>query len=464
MLDLNYKDVAEKYGGNKQKIAEAAAIGALGPEGPLLAVAAGMYIDRMRAAQVAEQAPQQTVAQQVLAPQPTMSPQGLAAAQPPSPSMPPAATPAPMAAPAPMPAPEQAPVGMAEGGYLPPYASGGLSDLPLPDTMFDEPDNGGYAGGGLVAFAAGDAVEKDQDTYYGYNYRDPLANEAILDRLYGKPQTKYEEEIEQSLLRQRSPEYMKTQKRKDMGQLMAEAGLGLMSAQGGNFLQNLSAAVAPALGRAAERKRERRAEEREIQKGLLDLEQGKNTRAAQRATRLMEAQGIAIKGREEEVARKFRAEEEEKQRAYDWKKFLANERGENYRAGLRARAEGSPEPKVNVSVDDVVIKSPVRSRPDTVIPRMRVTQRGSSNYWYEFPSIIDPRTNAPAAINPAQGAYGIGIQNALRYSQAKNLGLGVSPTGRLQYVRNGKLVTIPDEKIRKFNEAGEKFNPNTYKY
>jgi hypothetical protein len=49
---------------------------------------------------------------------------------------------------------------MADGGMVPPYAAGGgLSDVPLPDGMFDEPSNGGfgdgYAGGGMVAFSGG---------------------------------------------------------------------------------------------------------------------------------------------------------------------------------------------------------------------------------------------------------------------------------------------------------------------
>ena len=175
MLNLDYKDVAEKYGGNKQRIAEAAALGALGPEGPLLAVSAGMYIDRMRAAQMQEQAPQQTVAQQVLsspAPQQAPPQQGLGA-------IPPQQATPPMQAAPPMEGamPPEAGLGalptdggemptMAEGGMVPPYAAGGgLSDLPLPDTMFDEPSNGGfndgYAGGGLVAFAGGGTTFDD---------------------------------------------------------------------------------------------------------------------------------------------------------------------------------------------------------------------------------------------------------------------------------------------------------------
>lgn len=166
MLNLDYKDVAEKYGGNKQKIAEAAALGALGPEGPLLALAAGQYIDRMRAAQMQEQVPQQTVAQQVFNPQPQMPPQG-------APAMPPqglgALAPqgeapipeAPMPQ-MPMEAPvEEVPMGMAMGG---------VAGLPVPDDMFDEPTNGGfddgYAGGGLVAFAGGGSSRRMTDEEY----------------------------------------------------------------------------------------------------------------------------------------------------------------------------------------------------------------------------------------------------------------------------------------------------------
>jgi hypothetical protein len=48
-------------------------------------------------------------------------------------------------------------MGMAEGGMVPPYASGGgLSDLPVPDTMFDEPTNGGFDDGyGRLACGCG---------------------------------------------------------------------------------------------------------------------------------------------------------------------------------------------------------------------------------------------------------------------------------------------------------------------
>lgn len=133
------EDIAKEYGGNKQAIAQAAQSGLVDPTA---AVLAGMFIDRMRNAAAQEQAPQQTVAQQVFAPpQPQMPPGGLGAtpqAQAMPPMQPPAAPP--MQPPA---TPLAQPPAMMAGG--------GLADLPVPESMF--PDE--YAGGGVVAFASG---------------------------------------------------------------------------------------------------------------------------------------------------------------------------------------------------------------------------------------------------------------------------------------------------------------------
>lgn len=129
--------VAKEYGGNKQAIARAAQMGMVDPTA---AVLAGMFIDRMRSAAIQEQVPRQTVAQQVLTPQ--AAPAGLGATAPAQ-----QAPAVPMSA-APMPA-------------APAMAGGGLADLPVDESMF--PDE--YAGGGIVAFAAGEQV-KDP-----YNYR-----------------------------------------------------------------------------------------------------------------------------------------------------------------------------------------------------------------------------------------------------------------------------------------------------
>lgn len=147
------EDIAMEYGGNKQKIAQAMQLGVVDPTAGVLA---GMFIDRMRSAQMQEQAPQTTVAQQVMGgaqPAPQSVPTGgLGATSQAAPPMAPG-----MAAPAP-----QAPPGMAEGGIV---------GLDIPDTMYDEPSNGGfddgYAGGGLVAFAGGSPGELRDPSDWG---------------------------------------------------------------------------------------------------------------------------------------------------------------------------------------------------------------------------------------------------------------------------------------------------------
>lgn len=129
------EEIAKDYGGNKQRIAEAAQLGIVDPTA---AVLAGMFIDRMRSAQMQEVRQMPTIAQQVMGgaqPAPVSSPSGGV-------GMSSAGAP-PMAPPQPAMPPQ---MGMAEGGLL---------GINIPDAMFDEPSNGSYAGGGLVAFADG---------------------------------------------------------------------------------------------------------------------------------------------------------------------------------------------------------------------------------------------------------------------------------------------------------------------
>jgi hypothetical protein len=208
---------------------------------------------------------------------------------------------------------------MAEGGMVPTYASGGgLSDLPVPDTMFDEPTNGGfddgYAGGGLVAFAAGDMVDEDgdgsPDTYFGYNYKDPSANAAMRDKLFGVPETKYSSEYEADLLARRSPEARKKSRKGDINMALIEAGIAMANTPG-SLLQSATRGIGAALPGFKAAEKERRAEEREIQKGLIDLEQGRNTAAAQKAMQLLEMQRTGIQGREGQIGREFQTKQQQ---------------------------------------------------------------------------------------------------------------------------------------------------------
>lgn len=140
------EEVAKDYGGNKQRIAEAAQLGIVDPTA---AVLAGMFIDRMRSAQMQEVRQMPTIAQQVMGgaqPAPASSPSGGV-------GMSSAGAP-PMAPPQPAMPPQ---MGMAEGGLL---------GINIPDAMFDEPSNGSYAGGGLVAFAKGGMADLYDDVEY----------------------------------------------------------------------------------------------------------------------------------------------------------------------------------------------------------------------------------------------------------------------------------------------------------
>ena len=191
--------IAKEYSGNKQKIAQAMQMGIVDPTAGTLA---GMFIDRMRAAQAQEQGPPQTVAQQVFSPPQPQMPQGApppGAGAPPMGGMPPAP---PMGGMPPMgPPPGGPPPGPPPGAGAPPMggmppmgpppgagappmappmglAGGGLAELPIPDAMFDD---GGYANGGIIAFNPGGPVEDQsysQDNPYA-SMRNPNLREAI---------------------------------------------------------------------------------------------------------------------------------------------------------------------------------------------------------------------------------------------------------------------------------------------
>lgn len=115
------ESIAKEYGGNKQAIARAAQMGMLDPTA---AVLAGMFIDRMRSAAVKEQAPNQTVAQEVLSAQPPMG--------------------------APVQGMPQGQMGVPSPNA--PQVARGLEAIDVPEDMYNEDS---FAGGGIVAFQDG---------------------------------------------------------------------------------------------------------------------------------------------------------------------------------------------------------------------------------------------------------------------------------------------------------------------
>lgn len=163
-------EILQAYGNELPRLAEAMQNGYVTPlEGTL----AAQKFHQMQAAGQSAQGPTQTVAEKLLNPPPPPPMGGIGAPSPmpqqgapaglgatpeaaQMPQMPAAEMPIPEMPAAEMPM-EEAPMGMAEGG---------LTTLPLPDTMFDEPNNGSYAGGGIVAFAGAGQVGGGYGSYF----------------------------------------------------------------------------------------------------------------------------------------------------------------------------------------------------------------------------------------------------------------------------------------------------------
>lgn len=288
--------IAKEYAGNKQKIAQAMQMGIVDPTAGVLA---GMFIDRMRSAQAQEMAPQPSVAQQVMggAPQAPVPPSsgGLGMTRPAQPSMAPQGG----VGMAPPPPEMQAMPGMAAGGlYEAPYMKdGGLSEIPLPDTMFDENRDGSYAGGGIVAFATGDEVEELEETVVtgkrpqgeidptaglGKTYAEQMG----LIKQYAPQKNKYGEKVTSFYEEIMSPEAQKKRKKEDLWASLAELGFGMASSKSPTLFGAIGEAGAKAAPGMAARGKERREEQRDAIKTLAAREDVSNKQA-------MEAFGLA---------------------------------------------------------------------------------------------------------------------------------------------------------------------------
>jgi hypothetical protein len=151
-------------------------------------------------------------------------------------------------------------------------ADGGLAALPVPDNMFDEPMDGEYAGGGIVAFA--DAGEVDyneilQKQMAYFNDPEKLKADYFMG---GQPKREAAERLRQFYAGALSEEGLK--KRRDEDKYFALAQLGAtMAGTPGSLFQSFSAGVGKALPGLQESSRERRAEQRDAIKQLA-LDEG----------------------------------------------------------------------------------------------------------------------------------------------------------------------------------------------
>jgi hypothetical protein len=340
--------IAKFYGGNKQKIFQALQSGALrrfapAPMDATLAAATADFIDQMRNAAQVEAAPQQTVFQQLFAPPAPPAPMGGAPAgigAPPAPPQPPmgapaglGATPEAAAMASQMPPMPQGGPGMAMGGMVPPYASGGgLSDMPLPDGMFDEPSNGGfgdgYANGGLVAFLTGGEVkdkDKNSDDINGDGVvdekdvilvnapqkvapprslgggvafdmpssiagmsSDMMTNLTNYQDMY-TPERKQQDRLIAAYEEELTPESIRKAKKQDMWMALGQIG-AKMATTPGSILQAASAGIGEALPGIAAAAKERKADQRQLLKNLQEQEGLTNKEAKEAANIALEMQ------------------------------------------------------------------------------------------------------------------------------------------------------------------------------
>jgi len=459
--------IAKLFGGNKQKILQALQSGALrrfapAPMDQLLATAAANFIDEVRDAAQAEAVPQQTVFDKLFTPPAPQMPQGM----PQAPMGAPAglgATPQAAAMPAPaeamMGAPgAQAAPGMAAGGMVPPYASGGgLSDLPLPDGMFDEPSNGGfndgYRGGGLVAFAAGEEVtdpnaplenvdtdeivvegDTSPESIYGF-YRDPKFNLRTMDQL-APQQHKYSDKLNTFYEDVLNPEKQKARRKEDMWMALGQIGAKMASTPG-SLLQAASAGIGEALPGILANAKERRAEQRDAIKTLAQQEGLSNKDAREVANIAVNMSGKYGDYREADLNRKqqkFLKMYEEQQA--NWR--TQQQVGAQIRsAQIGANAQTAFADKQLVQLERQVAAGAVAQ-----LPELRAALNnpiGLANNAYKlalqkFGGNSQQAATAYAALQKAEDAYVQGAVQRARGGMSGGSDYGAPPRGAVQRV------------------------------
>ena len=403
--------IAKEYGGNKQKIAQAMQTGLVDPTAGTLA---GMFIDRMRSAQMQEGAQQPSVAQQVFAPP-----------APPAPPMgapPPGAPPAPPMGAPPMggmpPAPPMGGMGPPPGAPPMGMADGGLAALPVPDNMFDEPMDGEYANGGIVSFAIGSPGEmqeapedeeqevvarREPEQYYGF-YRDPRKGMEAFQQLY-KPERKYTDKANAFFEEVLSPEGQKKRRNEDKWFALAQLG-ATMASTPGSLLQAASAGINAALPGLKSASKELRAETRDAIKQLALSEGESNKQALEFAKMGIEGQGKYADAAEA-VAK----------RIADRQLAILREEGDTARAGMQiagqkdvahiyanAQKESNPlklaadiQSKIQSEAQDAVNKAMENEIP-AFTPEQKAAQDARRQQLFNME--VGKRSRAYAAANP----------------------------------------------------------------
>jgi len=369
--------IASEYGGDKQKIMHAAQLGVVDPTA---AVMAGMFIDKMRAPPQQQGMP--SIAQQVFAPPgppPGAPPPGAGGPPPggpppgaggpppggpppgmmgPPPGGPPGGPPPGMGMPPPMGPP---PMGPPPGGLPPGMAmGGGIDALPIPDSMYDEPGNGGFAGGGMVSFIGGGGINGEEQpnpvmaTAAGMTGGAPpvpmglaalpagagagapppaaptspvtsmldanalMKYKPMVEQLYGDQPHEARDAYAQSLKDELGPASQKKSRQQDMWMALGQIGTTLATTQG-PFLMALGTAIQSALPGISSSSKERKAAKRDAIKGLMEVEGSTRKEATDKINMMVNmwdkditvaANLQAIQQRGEEAAAKIASDKE----------------------------------------------------------------------------------------------------------------------------------------------------------
>ena len=114
-----------------------------------------------------------------------------------------------------------------------------------------------------------------------------------------------------------------------------------MASTPGSIFQSASAGLGAGAPILMAQARERKAEDRDIRKGLLDLEAGRNSAAAQKAAQLLQMQQMGIRGQEAEAERKAAIDLQELRNRGDIDIERLKQTGRLTLAGARGSGSGS---------------------------------------------------------------------------------------------------------------------------
>jgi hypothetical protein len=154
-------------------------------------------------------------------------------------------------------------------------ADGGLAMLPIPETMFDEPMDGEYAGGGIVAFNPGGLTSTPD---YEQTLQEQMAYFQDPERLKadyfmgGQPKREAAERLRQFYAGALSEEGQKKRGKQDLNSFLMSFGAKLASTRG-PLLSAAGEAAGQTLPGYQESVKERRAEQRDAIKQLA-LDEG----------------------------------------------------------------------------------------------------------------------------------------------------------------------------------------------